>query len=128
VGLLGIIWGIWHWPVFIPVYTSILNTSGSSPMEAFVATLVQLVTYIFGAMVGEAFIYTWLYNRTRSVFLCILFHVFHNMAGTYVEMLVPSAGSYVPILGGIMQWVIAIYLMRNCWVETTPETSAGGKV
>jgi membrane protease YdiL (CAAX protease family) len=30
--ILGIIWGIWHWPIFIPVYTSVLNARGGLPL------------------------------------------------------------------------------------------------
>ena len=123
--ILGIIWGLWHWPVFIPVYTSTLNAPGGSLPQAFITALIQLIIYIFGAMVGEAFIYTWLYNRTRSVFLCILLHIFHNMAGTYVSMILPSAGQIIPVLGGITQWIIAIVLMRFFWVEAPHENSIG---
>jgi hypothetical protein len=123
--ILGIIWGIWHWPVFIPIYTSVLNAPGASPLQAFITAFIQLVMYIFGAVVGEAFIYTWLYNRTRSVFLCILLHVFHNMVATYVGMVLPSAAQIIPALGGITQWIIAIVLMRFFWVEAPPENSTG---
>jgi uncharacterized protein len=119
--ILGVIWGIWHWPAFTTVYTNALNAPGGSPIQAFITALVQLLVYIFGAMVPEAFIYTWLYNRTSSVFLCILLHVFHNMAATYVGMFLPSAAPVIPILGGITQWVIAIILMRFFWVEAPHE-------
>jgi len=123
--ILGVIWGIWHWPIFITVYTNVLNTPGSSPVQAFITAFIQLTLYVFGGLVGQAFIYTWLYNRTRSVFLCILLHVFHNMAGTYVAMLVPSAGQFVPMLGGITQWIIAAVLMRFFWVEAFSEKLIG---
>ncbi len=126
--ILGIIWGIWHWPVFIPVYTNALNAPGGSPLQALITALMQLLMYIFGAMVGEAFIYTWLYNRTRSVFLCILLHVFHNMAGTYVGMILPSAVQIIPILGATTQWVIAIVLMRFFWVEAPSEVTRTSEV
>ena len=124
--ILGVIWGIWHWPVFIPVYTNTLNAPGGTPLLALLTALAQLIFYIFGAMVAEAFIYTWLYNRTRSVFLCVLLHVFHNMAGTYVGMILPSASQIIPVLGGITQWVIAIVLMRFFWVEAPPEVQTPG--
>jgi CAAX protease family protein len=123
--ILGVIWGIWHWPVFIAVYTNALSAPGGSAPQAFFTTLVQLLIYIFGALLPEAFIYTWLYNRTRSVFLCILFHVFHNMAATYAGMLLPAVASVIPVLGGIVQWVIAIVLMRFFWVEATYENMKG---
>lgn len=123
--ILGIIWGIWHWPIYIIVYTNTLNAPGGSPVQAFLTAFIQLVMYIFGAMVGEAFIYTWLYNRTRSVFICILLHVFHNMAATYVGMLLPSTTQILPLLGGVTQWIIAIILMRFFWVEAPHENSKG---
>jgi uncharacterized protein len=123
--ILGIIWGIWHWPVFITVYTNALNAPGGSPIQAFITMLIQLLLYIFGAMVPEAFIYTWLYNRTNSVFLCILLHVFHNMAATYVGMILPSVASIIPVLGGITQWIIAIILMRFFWLEAPHENLKG---
>ncbi len=125
--ILGVIWGIWHWPVFISVYTNALNAPGGSPIQALITALIQLLMYIFGAMVAEAFIYTWLYNRTRSVFLCILLHVFHNMAGTYVGMILPSAAQVIPILGAITQWAIAIILMRFFWVEAPSEVQTPGE-
>jgi membrane protease YdiL (CAAX protease family) len=46
--LLGLLWGVWHIPLYGPV--------------GFVLPLVL------------AFYYTWLYNRTGSVLLCILLH------------------------------------------------------
>lgn len=55
--------------------------------------------------------------KKASVFLCLLLHVFHNMAGTYVGMILPSAAQIIPVLGGITQWAIAIVLMRFFWVE-----------
>ncbi len=122
--VLGVIWGVWHWPVFIPVYINSLNAPGGSPIQAFITALVQLVFYIFGTMVGEAFIYTWLYNHTRSMFLCILLHVFHNMAVTYVGMILPSAAPIIPLLGAFTQWVIVIILMRFYWVELPSERRA----
>jgi uncharacterized protein len=119
--ILGVIWGVWHWPVFITVYRNVLSAPGGSPAQAFFTALIQLLIYIFGAMVPEALIFTWLYNRTRSVFLCILLHVFHNMAVTYVATFLPSVASIIPTLGAISTWVIAIILMRFFWVEARHE-------
>lgn len=123
--ILGMVWGLWHWPVFITVYTKAVSAPGGSPVQAFITALVQLLFYVFGAMVSEAFIYTWLYNRTQSVFLCILLHVFHNLMVTYLGMILPSAVPVIPILGGITQWVIAIILMRFFWVEASHEDLKG---
>jgi uncharacterized protein len=46
--ILGLGWGVWHIPLYVPA--------------GFVVPMVL------------AFFYTWLYNRTRSVLLCILLH------------------------------------------------------
>jgi membrane protease YdiL (CAAX protease family) len=115
--ILGIIWGIWHWPVFIPIYNNVINTPGTSQAQAIITALVQLAIYIFGAMVAESLVYTWLYNRTESVFLCILFHTLHNPGATYVAIVLPGSARILPLLGGITVWIIAIVLMRFFWLE-----------
>lgn len=114
--IVGIIWGIWHWPVFIPTYMAALNSTGSVPQAA-ITLLVQLVLYTAGSIMSGALIYTWLYNRTGSAFLCILFHVIHNDIGTYLLMLFPGIGDTIPLVGTAIQWIIAIVLMRSFWIE-----------
>jgi membrane protease YdiL (CAAX protease family) len=114
--ILGVIWGIWHWPVFIPVYTRALNSPGGVP-QAVTTLLIQLALYILSSMLSGALIYTWLYNRTGSVFLCILFHTLHNNAITYVAMLFPAIAQSVPLIGTITQWLVAIILTRFFWTE-----------
>jgi membrane protease YdiL (CAAX protease family) len=114
--ILAIIWGIWHWPVFIPLYTGALNSPGGVP-QAVTTVLIQLALYIISSMISGALIYTWLYNRTGSVFLCILFHTLHNNALTYVAMLFPSTVPIIPMYATITQWIVAIVLMRFFWVE-----------
>ena len=74
-------------------------------------------------MISEALIYTWLYNRTGSAFLCIIYHVLHNNVATFMLMLFPSIGSTIPMLGTIMSWVIAIVLMRFFWTEAPTQIS-----
>lgn len=114
--ILGIIWGIWHWPIFIPVYTSGLNSPGGVP-QAVTTLFIQLTLYIISSMISGALIYTWLYNRTNSVFLCMLFHTLHNNVLTYVAMLFPAIAQSIPLFGTISQWIIAIVLMRFFWTE-----------
>lgn len=114
--IIAIIWGIWHWPVFISAYINTLSSPGGTP-QAVITLLIQLVLYTAGSIMSQAFIYTWLYNRTGSAFLCVLYHVLHNNAATYMLMLFPSAGQLIPMLGTIMSWVVAIVLMRFFWVE-----------
>lgn len=122
--IVAIVWGIWHWPVFIPIYMNTLSSLGGVP-QAIVTVLIQLALYTVGSMMSEALIYTWLYNRTGSAFLCILYHVVHNNAATYMLMLFPNIGATIPMLGTLMSWAIAIVLMRFFWIEARPEISRG---
>lgn len=114
--IVGIIWGIWHWPVFIPIYINALNSPGGVP-QAFITLLIQLVLYTAGSIMSGSLIYTWLNNRTGSTFLCIIFHTLHNIGSTFMLMLFPAIGGTMPLLGTIMQWIVAIVLMRNFWIE-----------
>ena len=114
--IVGIIWGIWHWPVFIPIYMNTLNSVGGVP-QAVITLLVQLILYTAGSIMSGALTYTWLYNRTGSAFLCILFHVLHNNASTFMLILFPNLVGTIPMLGVVMQWVVAIALVRFFWVE-----------
>lgn len=123
--IVAIVWGIWHWPVFLPIYMSALSSPGGVP-QAVITVLVQLALYTVGSMMSEALIYTWLYNRTGSAFLCIIYHVLHNNLATYMLMLFPAIGQMIPTLGTIISWVIAIVLMRFFWVEAR-DSGAGGQ-
>lgn len=114
--IVGVVWGLWHWPVFIPIYINTLNSPGGVP-QAVTTLLVQVVLYTAGSIMSGVLIYTWLYNRTGSAFLCILFHVIHNDIGTYLLMLFPSIGDIIPLVGTAIQWIIAIVLMRFFWIE-----------
>ncbi len=114
--IVAIVWGIWHWPIFLPIFSDALNSPGGVP-QAIITLLIQLALFTGGSMLSGALIYTWLYNRTGSTFLCILYHVLFNNASTYMLMLFPNTGQMIPMLGMIIQWVIAIILMRFFWVE-----------
>lgn len=84
--VLGLAWALWHLPL-IAAAPSVRHgfTSGTGlALTAFV-TLCSIV--------GYAFWYTWLYNRTRSLLLCILFHAGINTANS-LWILLPNAESH----------------------------------
>ncbi len=122
--IVAIVGGIWHWPVFLPVYMIALKSAGRVP-QAVITLLIQLVLYIAGSLMSQALIYTWLYNRTGSTFLCILLHVMHNNLATYMLMLFPNLEQMIPTLGTIMEWLIAIVLMVFFWVKSPYEKMKG---
>lgn len=69
--VLGLLWGLWHVPVI--------------PLNVVVA-------------VPLAFVYTWLYNRTRSALLCILLHASVTPAQEHL-LLVPDTAAVELTIG-----------------------------
>jgi membrane protease YdiL (CAAX protease family) len=57
--IVGIVSGIWQWPVFLPVFIYTLDSPGGVP-QAIITLLIQLALSIAGATISGAFIYTWL--------------------------------------------------------------------
>jgi membrane protease YdiL (CAAX protease family) len=77
--IVGVVWSVWHLPMlFIP---------GSSLDGVPFPIYLVLLT-------AQAIVYTWLYNGTGSVFACILYHTWSNLAAVYlmVEMADPVFG------------------------------------
>ena len=68
--IVGLLWGLWHLPLFF---------WAGNPMSEY-----PFLPWLIGT-VAEAFLYTWLYNRTGgSVLLVALFHVMLNTWGAVV--------------------------------------------
>ena len=73
--ILGLIWAFWHYP--ITIYVTLPQLAG---VPFFVSILI-VITALAGqtmTLLGITFLYVWLYNRTRSVFVAILFHALSN--------------------------------------------------
>jgi len=63
------------------------------------------------SIIANAIIYTWVYNNTKSVFLCILLHAIFNISAAYILGMVnhPLTG----IVLAAIQWGIAIFLIKR---------------
>jgi membrane protease YdiL (CAAX protease family) len=82
--ILGLIWGIWH----IPIYLT-LNPEGSK-------TALFLVYFILGA-IPVTVLFTWLYNSTKgSLLLTIIFHASLNAIFSLFAQL--PAGELLPFI------------------------------
>jgi uncharacterized protein len=81
--ILGLAWGVWHVPLYGPL--------------GFVVPLVL------------AFFYTWLYNRTGSVLLCILLHASFTPAQDHLVLL-PTAVVEAEPLGTIDFVILGTYV------------------
>ncbi|MBD3407913.1 MAG: CPBP family intramembrane metalloprotease [Candidatus Lokiarchaeota archaeon] len=114
---LGVVWSIWHWPFLI--FNTITNLPADIPAEGFlivaIVSIIQVLFFNVLTMVGIAVIYTWLYNNTESVFICIIFHAINNIVSLFLMAIIPVALAFVV---GILPWAIAIPLLRHYGSET----------
>ncbi|HJV14876.1 MAG TPA: type II CAAX endopeptidase family protein [Propionibacteriaceae bacterium] len=102
--ILGLGWGVWHVPLYGPL--------------GFVVPLVL------------AFFYTWLYNRTQSVLLCILLHGSFTAAQDHLLLVADSAvvdavlfGSYLVAAG-----VLVALTRGRLGLPRQQDTSGGAAV
>ena len=85
--LLGVLWGIWHFPQYLVLPAWAAESGGLNPASVGSELL---------AVLALAPVMTWLYNRTRgSVLLAILAHASVNTAQQMVGQLFPSATNAV---------------------------------
>lgn len=114
VWLLGLIWAIWHYPL-----TSIYVLQGvpatAPAIGAVIAVLVGLLGNTIG-IIGMTYIYVWLFNRTNSIFLMIVFHALSNT----LLFLVPPLQGVVVLLVGVFPWVVVFVLQRVLGKEQFP--------
>jgi uncharacterized protein len=70
--LLGFAWGLWHLPLLLAED----NPDHNLAPVAFAA----ITIWTLGGIVAYSFTYTYVWNRTKSVFLCMLLHAAYNTA------------------------------------------------
>ncbi len=117
--ILGLVWGLWHWPAFIPVAFKALAQPGTSVIAAFMTAAIQAVMYTLLNILAAAFIHTWLYNRTQSAFTNVLLHSGSNMISAYLQVILPNPA--LAMVYGIARWAVAIVLLRWFWKEPAPQ-------
>jgi uncharacterized protein len=86
--LIGVIWAFWH----LLFYVLGSRPWGTFPQFVFTVTVISCI-------------YTWIYQRTRSIPLVIIFHVMHNLSNrVFINYL-------DPLLGGIIYFVILVMIL-----------------
>ncbi len=111
---LGLAWSVWHWPFIAMVLAPTL------PADAPFAAGAVLLTAFAGnvlALVGMSYLYGWLFARTRSIFVMMVFHALTNA----LPLLIvggghPAAG----LIAGVTPWLLVLALKRTLGPDAFP--------
>jgi membrane protease YdiL (CAAX protease family) len=98
--LLGLIWGVWHIPLYF--------VSGTGQEETAAATeAVFGITAFVIWTIGLSILFAWLFNQTKgSLIVVILFHAAVNL-GAFIPAAVGSTGA-ASFLYAIVTWIAAL--------------------
>jgi membrane protease YdiL (CAAX protease family) len=104
--LLGLVWGLWHIPLYLVPGTGqyeILR-SGTNPAFAIVGFV--------GWTIGLSVLFTWLFNQTRgSLLVVILFHTAVNLAA-FLPAAVGATGA-AALLNVLLTWAVAVVVIAR---------------
>jgi membrane protease YdiL (CAAX protease family) len=93
--IVSFFWALWHLPLFfIPGTSQFGSNFGFFALQIF----------------GTGFITAWLYDNTRSILLCILFHAAVNAAFA-MGLLAPDVPTLSSLFGGAVRLVIGLVLV-----------------
>ena len=115
--LLGLAWAVWHYP-FTAYHTLALIVD--MPMPAMVITVIFALAGNTMSLIGITYIYVWLNNNTKSVFLAILFHAIANVAITVVIASIGGFHPMVTIIIALMPWAVVIVMKKVLGKEKFP--------
>lgn len=86
--VIGFIWAFWH----LLFYVLGFRSWSTLPQFVFTVTVISCI-------------YTWIYQKTKSILLMIVFHVMHNLSNTVF------INYHDPLWGGIIYFVILIIIL-----------------
>jgi uncharacterized protein len=105
--IIGVIWGLWHIPLFY--------TPGTSQAE------MNLFWFTVNG-VALAFLFTWVYNNTGgSIFMAILFHAIINFTPAIIPT-IPALGAadriyYIQVA---LNWLLVLIILPTLWRSKNP--------
>jgi hypothetical protein len=104
--LLGLVWGLWHIPLYFVSGTGQFEMlrAGTSPAFA--------IGGFVGWTIGLSVLFTWLFNQTGgSLIVVILFHAAVNLAA-FLPSALGSVGA-ASLLNVLVTWIVAILVGRS---------------
>lgn len=105
--ILGLIWGIWHAPIY-----AVAGTGQNDILKSGGAFLVLFPAFVIWVM-GLAVIFTWLYKNTNgNLLIAILFHTVVNTAAFFPSVIGSQFGM-ATLLNAGLTWVVAIIVSRT---------------
>jgi membrane protease YdiL (CAAX protease family) len=104
----GLMWALWHLPLFF--VPGVSQYGGNFPIFAV-------------GVVGTALTLGWLYSRTESILLCIVFHAAGN-AITALGLVVPSGRDWLGLVGPCLSVVVGAALVLTDAARPADRTAA----
>ena len=108
--VLGLIWGLWHIPLYFVLGTGQYETAASAGVTFAIAAFVVWT-------MGLSVLFTWLFNETGgSLVIAILFHAAVNLAA-FVPAAVGSTGA-ASFLYPLITWLVALIVAARYGHQT----------
>jgi membrane protease YdiL (CAAX protease family) len=104
--VLGLIWSAWHFPIVI---FRTLSAMPDVPLPQMVITVLVSLAGNVMSLIGMTYIYVWLYNRTESVFLAIVFHALSNVFPFWLFSFLAAPAS-AGLAAGLLPWLVVLFL------------------
>jgi len=114
--ILGLIWAVWHYPLVI------LQTMTAMHDVSLLPAIITILTSLAGmtmSQIGISYLYVWLYNRTHSIFLMIVFHAFSNLFSLWLPTFLKNPQS-ATLLVALMPWLLVVILQKKLGKEQFP--------
>ncbi len=100
--LLGLIWAIWHYPYVIFLYYS----------GGVMGTAFSLAGFTM-AIIGQTFIFTFIYNNTGSILMAILLHAWLNTSATIILGDITITNPIMGIIPALVTWGVVFVLLKK---------------